>query len=220
MTLGTYLAFLAARYYKDLSPPPIALLSYYGIPSFKGPFFNSNHIIFGDQSQSREKLTSLLASKDIYTGHTPASRSFELASLNKDLTPSKSYQTPKDNPELDSGLLRPDLYDYYVQENLYPDIFQTVEKDVELGPKFPKCVLLHGNNDPDVPLSVSEAFIQEVGEETASLIVVPVEGHCFDDGFFIDDESVEMRAVKEAWQLLDIVVRDTEGQGIRDFVKS
>lgn len=216
---GTYLAFLAARHYKELSPPPIALLSYYGIPSFKHPFFNTNHIIWGDQPQPREKFAALLDSKQVYTGYTSVSRSFDLASLDEELKPNKSYQQPVDEPEADDRLPRPDLYDYYVQENLYPEIFKNVEKDVEPGPNFPKCVLIHGDDDPDAPLSLSEAFVQEVGQDIASFVVAPGKSHCFDDGFFIDDEGVEMDAVRKAWALLDDVVKATEGQGVRDFVK-
>jgi len=144
-----------------------------------------------------------------------------MESLNTDLSPNKSYTKPADveDPEADKELPRPDLYDYYVQENLYSEIFNPVEKDVELGPNFPKCVLLHGDDDPDVPLSVSEAFVQEVGPENATLVVAPGKAHCFDNGFFIDDEGVEMQAVRKAWELLDGIVQDTEGQGIQDFVK-
>ena len=219
--LGTYLAFLAARHYKELSPPPIAVLSYYGIPSLNGSFFNSNHIIWGDQPQPHEKFAALLDSKDVYTGYTSIKQSFRLASLNEDLSPNKSHQVYTDEPEPDDDLPRPDLYDYYVQENLYPEIFRNVEKKIELGPQIPKCVLLHGDDDPDAPLSLSEAFVEEVGEENASLIVVPGKGHCFDNGLFIDDEGVEMRAVRKAWELLDAVVEDDQAQeqGMPDYIE-
>jgi pimeloyl-ACP methyl ester carboxylesterase len=102
--------------------------------------------------------------------------------------------------------VRPDLYDFYVQENLYPEIFKNVEVKIEVGPDFPKCVLLHGNNDPDGPMALSEQFVTEVGQNTARLVVVDGAGHCFDDGYFLEDDVVEMRAVADAWRILDDVV--------------
>jgi len=207
---GSYLAFLAARYHQDLSPPPVALLSNYGIPSFKEPFFNTNHIIWGDEPQPLEKFTPLFDDKEIFTGYTAPNKSFDLASLNEDLTRNTSFENPKaQEPQEGDNFPRPDVYDYYVQENKYPQLFNEIEKKIELSPKFPKCVLLHGNADPDGPLELSEAFVKEVGEENAKLIVVENVGHCFDNGLYLEDGGVEMKAVKDAWKALDEVIEGT-----------
>lgn len=66
--------------------------------------------------------------------------------------------------------------------------------------------MLHGNKDVDVPLEVSQAFVKEVGEKIAKLVEVEGVGHMFDDGLWLDDDSVGMKSVREAWALVDKAV--------------
>jgi hypothetical protein len=190
-------------------------LSYYGIPSFNEPFFNSNTIIFGDEKMPREKFAALLDHKKVSTGYTAFNQRFDLACLNDDLSPNTAYvkaagDQADDEPK--DEFPRADMYDYYVQENIYPELFKDIEGKLEFGKegrdwnKFPKCVLLHGNKDVDGPLELSQAFVKEMGEKNAKLVEVEGAGHMFDDGLWLDDDSVEMNGVREAWALVEKAV--------------
>lgn len=159
----------------------------------------------------KEKFSVLFAQTEVSTGYTSPSRRFDLKCLNADLTPNTDYVKPKPGDVIDEsdGLLRPDLYDYYLQENTYPKLFGKLEGKLEFGKegrewdKFPKCVLLHGTKDVDGPLELSQAFVDEVGDENARLVTVEGAEHMFDGGKWLDDESVEMKGVRETWALVD-----------------
>ena len=217
--IGTYLAFLTARYFDQLTPPPVAILSYYGIPSFNHVFFNSNTIIYGDEKIPKEKFTAVFEDSDVSTGYTAPSKQFDLACLDEDLSSNSSnfpYSEPQQAGEVNqeqepstAELPRPDMYDYYLQENTYPALFKQLEGELHFGSEgrdwknFPKCVLLHGTNDVDGPLELSQAFVDEVGDGNARLVRVEGAGHMFDEGKWLDDGGVEMEGVREAWALVD-----------------
>ncbi|KAH9209401.1 Alpha/Beta hydrolase protein [Leptodontidium sp. 2 PMI_412] len=209
---GTYLAFLAARYFDQLSPPPVAIMTYYGIPSFNHAFFKSNTIIYGDEKMPKEKFAALFDDTNVSTGYTAPSQRFDVACLNADLSPNTLYVKPtagEVDEEPSDEFPRPDLYDYYLQENTYPELFKELEGKLDFGSegrdwkKFPKCVLLHGTKDVDGPLELSQAFVDEVGDKNARLVSVEGAGHMLDDGKWLDDEGVEMNGIKEAWALVD-----------------
>ncbi|PVH69186.1 alpha/beta-hydrolase [Cadophora sp. DSE1049] len=209
---GTYLAFLAARYFDQLSPPPVAIMTYYGIPSFNHGFFKSNTIIYGVEKMPKEKFAALFDDTNVSTGYTAPSQRFDVACLNADLSPNTLYVKPKAgevDEEPSNEFPRPDLYDYYLQENTYPELFKELEGKLDFGSggkdwkKFPKCVLLHGTKDVDGPLELSQAFVDEVGDKNARLVSVEGAGHMLDDGKWLDDEGVEMKGIKEAWALVD-----------------
>lgn len=84
------------------------------------------------------------------------------------------------------------------------------EKDV----KAPKVIMVHGEEDEDVPIALARDVVGELGGERARVLGVRMgrADHDFDEGLFWGDEG--LREVGEAWGMLDCVVeREDFGGG-------
>lgn len=59
---------------------------------------------------------------------------------------------------------RPELYDYFVQERFYPGFFEEIEKEGIRGKgELPPVVIVHGDADDLVPMSLSTEFMEKYG---------------------------------------------------------
>jgi hypothetical protein len=200
------------------------VFSYYGSPNFHAPFFRSSRIVNPEPVKYSE-LTYIYDDKVVSTGLTAPSDAFDPTCLTPELKRNPKWvRSTEELPALAEGFKpRGWLYDYFVQENRYPVLFPDVWRDfsaVQGAAKgvardgFPKVVMIHGDEDIDVPLELAsdfEKFLKgELGDGSARLVVVKGVAHSFDDGLFLEDETPEMHAIKEAWRLLDNIVEKGE----------
>jgi pimeloyl-ACP methyl ester carboxylesterase len=208
---GAYLAFLAAAHSGKLLPTaPIAILSYYGVPTFTSPFFASSHVIY--ESLKKSQVSHFLE-EAVSTGITGPEDAFDISCLLDNGSPNPAYTKPKATREEEQPLQRGMLYDYLVQENLYPSILGNVGIDFKgeiwdttLENTMPKVVMVHGDKDIDVPIDLEREVISVLRENRARLVIVKRAGHNFDDGLYWDDKGLE--GVREAWRLLDGIIEN------------
>ncbi|TAQ84247.1 hypothetical protein B7494_g7429 [Chlorociboria aeruginascens] len=209
---GGFLAILAASRSRELTPAPKAILSIYGVTSFKNSFFSSSIVIGGATLITKERVSHLLSDTVIATGerdYPDIFYTFDLSCLKRDLSRNTAYKKPEfvENSEV---LGRASLYDYFVQENRYPELIGDVERELDAN-EGPKIIMLHGDADIDVPIELSQDLVKKVGDR-ARLVVVKGAGHAFDDGLFLEDkEKLGAKEIHETWGLLDeIIANDGE----------
>lgn len=187
---------------------PAAVLSYYGVPTFTAPLFSSNHVFW--ERLEKPQISQFLE-ESVQIGETGAEDSFDIACLNDDYAPNLTYVKPVANQEAELGMDRGMLYDWFVQENLYPDLMGMVDNPSKTwawlkdNSESPKIIMIHGNKDDDVPVELPTAAEKVFGKENARLVIVEGEKHNFDVGLYWDDKGLEM--VRSAWNILDTVIK-------------
>jgi len=136
---------------------------------------------------------------------------FSVDCLDSTLSRNFDYQNPPEKgPRIGYG--RPDIYDWLVQENLYPKIFEKVEGNFDLRERedeeAPKLVMLHCADDVDVPFACAKDYASACGKNTVRLVEIRGTGgdHMFDKGLFLEDGGEVLERIKEAWGFLDNVV--------------
>ncbi|KAI1123411.1 alpha/beta-hydrolase [Nemania abortiva] len=209
---GFFCATLVAHH---LQPSPLALLSITGIPTFRHPFFNSSTLI------PPEPFTTAQVQKyfdePVSVGSTPVADSmiFYPGSLTESGAKNAGFKRPKPacSPSGgDGGISRGCLYDYYVYENAFLPMLESVDLGYEWAKydpqsqklaDWPPTVFIHGNSDPDVDVDVPITAAGCLGSEKAKLIMAEGQEHLFEAACFLEDEGVGMDAVRRAIKELD-----------------
>ncbi|TFB03017.1 hypothetical protein CCMA1212_005478 [Trichoderma ghanense] len=212
MTKGFFMAALIAHH---CHPKPLALLSIEGINTFRHRFFNSS-ILIPDEEISHASVEKYIAGPVEVGDMKPDESTFVLDKLtpegakNPDFTPPKVPENASPD-ESNRGL----LYDYYTFNNSFVDLVGDVDPGYQWAKQpdakdrvaqWPKTVIFHGNNDPDVELNVSEDMRDCLGEDKVTLIVADGQPHLFELEKFIEDDIPGMDAVRQAVAKLDEVV--------------
>ncbi|KJZ68865.1 hypothetical protein HIM_11746 [Hirsutella minnesotensis 3608] len=146
-----------------------------------------------------------------------AKAAFSVEKLRPDGSRNPDYSTPPyDGPSPNHS--RSELYDYYTYKNAWLDMLGEVDPGyawaTEPSPvarervdRWPPTVILHGDADDDVPLSVSEQMRDCLGRDKVSLFTAHGQPHLFELTSVIDDDVPEMGVVRDAVKRLDELPR-------------
>ncbi|KAE9370886.1 alpha/beta-hydrolase [Stipitochalara longipes BDJ] len=203
---GAYFSLLCGH---NVSPRPIAILTYGGIPSISVPFFNSSKIM-GPPGKAPMQQAQIQAFLDeaASIGSTPNSRAFHSSSLNSNLSRNLEFVMPKDE-EGKGGLERLALVPWYIQTNAYSKKEMLGEVDKKLGDErwkdFPGTVLVHGEKDVVVPYELDVELSKVIGPTPAKLFTAKGQNHNFEVPLFLGDPGLAV--VEEAWAALDEIVK-------------
>ncbi|KAM0449997.1 hypothetical protein ACHAO4_006876 [Trichoderma viride] len=206
--------FMAAIIAHHCNPKPLALLSIQGINTFRHPFFNSSILLAEEEiphSTMEKYITGPTQSGD---DMRPDESAFVLDKLTPNGAKNPNYSPPEagsDNLSIYRGM----LYDYYTFNNSFVDLVGSVDPGYQWAKlpdakdrvaQWPKTVIFHGNNDPDVVLNVSEDMRDCLGEDKVTLIVADGQPHLYELEKFIEDDSPGMDVVRQSVARLDEIV--------------
>lgn len=152
-------------------PKPAAVLSFYSVPTFKHDFFRTGHI-FGDEPMKKDEMQPYLDENFFSTGSTSQQESFDIKCLSADGSQNMEYEKPQ-AIEGEGFPMRGMLYDWFVQENMFPDLVKGVDKgfEDEAWKTFPPTVFILAGADEDVPPSLSEMASVAIGKSEFFLLV-------------------------------------------------
>lgn len=199
-----------------LQPAPVALLSIEGINTFRHSSFNSSTLLTPEPLPDAEM--EAVISLPLAVGVSPKGNPsvFEVEMLMPDGSKNPNYKPPTPEVEVNPPKhSRGELYDYFTYKNSWLDLVGSIDpgyvwaKDggaKDRVSRWPPTVIFHGNEDFDVPLDVSQAMKQSLGDDKVKLIVADGQPHLFEGTKFIEDEAPGMEAVKEAVAVLDSLV--------------
>jgi len=209
--------FLAALVAHHLSPPPLALLSITGIPTFRHKFFTSSPLI--PSEPITEDDVAPFVSEPVTVGRHvfDASAIFSLESLLPSGRKSPTFQRDTKHPEgFTADPARGMLFDYYLYENLFLDFvggvdpgFDWASTDKAKLHKWPTTIFFHGDDDSDVDLNVCTSVVEKLGSK-AQFFLAKGQGHLFEKSCFLEDlgedRNAALDAVLKAIEALDRVV--------------
>lgn len=204
-----------------MTPPPLALLSIAGIPTFHHLFFTSSRLLPPDPIPEDDVASYLSRSpEDLTVGRHPWDKLaiFHLESLlpdgkrKEEFDGTKAPLPPGNDGPPERGL----LYDYFLYENLFPDLIggREVDRGFDSPPegKWPMTVMIQGDADDDVDPAVCRDVAGKLGER-AMLLVAEGKGHLFERSKFWEEVEVEegLVVVRKAVEALDEVVSGVLG---------
>lgn len=196
-------------------PKPLALFSIQGINTFRHPFFNSS--IQTAAEEIPHAAIEKYISGPIQVGEMPPDEStFVLDKLTPDGAKNPNFKPPV-APEAASsdGSYRGLLSDYYTFNNAFLGMVGSVDPGYQWAKlpeakdrvaQWPKTVIFHGSQDPDVELNVSEDMRDCLGEDKVTLIIADGQPHLYELEKFIEDDAPGMDAVRDAVARLDEIV--------------
>ncbi|KAM0247589.1 hypothetical protein ACHAQJ_009808 [Trichoderma viride] len=207
--------FMAAIIAHKCEPKPLALFSIQGINTFRHPFFNSSIQTAGEEIPS-SAMEKFIAGPIQVGDMLPDESTFVLDKLTPDGAKNPNF-TPPPKPHEDgsSVIYRAMLYDYYTFNNSFVDIVGSVDPGYQWAKlpdakeriaQWPRTVIFHGNNDPDVELNVSEDMRDCLGEDKVSLFIADGQPHLYELEKFIEDDAPGMDVVKQSVARLDEIV--------------
>lgn len=193
---------------------PLALLSIQGINTFRHRFFNSSLLLAEQEippSTMEKFITGPMESGD---DMHPDESAFVLDKLTSDGAKNPNYRPPK-TESTNRSIYRGMLYDYYTFNNSFVDLVGSVDPGYQWAKlpdakdrvaQWPKTVIFHGNNDPDVELNVSEDMRNCLGEDKVTLIIADGQPHLYELEKFIEDDAPGMDVVRQSVARLDEIV--------------
>jgi len=220
---GFFLATLTAHH---LTPKPLALLSITGISTFQHPFFSSSTLLTPKPLTDENMAPHLNMDGPIATRTAAGPTPFVLERLTSSGAKNTDYVPPKPEDEdarNGPGYSRGMLYDYYLYHNKFPVLVGSIDpgygpvfvesgEEKKLAPgkeDWPPTVIIHGDDDYDVSMDVSEHMVNALGEERVSLFLAGGQGHLFEREWFLEDEEDAMGAVRDAVERLVAIVQGT-----------
>ena len=185
----------------NLTPPPLALLSITGIPTFQHPFFSSSVLL--SPEPPTPSCVSPLLSRPVSIGTPIPSRPsvFTIDKLSPSGGKNPEYTRPKKEEEE-----APSLYDYYLYHNEFPPLVSPIDPGYPAPRAWPPTVIIHGNDDYEVSVDVSLHMQETLGEENVKLFVAEGQGHLFEEASWWEDGAPGMEAVREALGCLGDIV--------------
>jgi hypothetical protein len=198
----------------NCEPKPLALFSIQGINTFRHRFFNSSVQTAGEETpySAMEKFIT----GPIQVGEMlPDESTFVLDKLTPDGAKNPSFTPPLPHEAGSSGIDRTMLYDYYTFNNSFVDMVGSIDPGYqwaklpdakERRAQWPKTVIFHGDNDPDVELNVSEDMRDCLGEDKVTLFIAEGQPHLYELENFIEDDAPGMDIVKKSVARLDEIV--------------
>ena len=198
------------------SEPPLALLSLEGINTFHHPFFTTSTQLTPEPIPASEVSHLLQKDPPIMGPLSPGDpKAFYVDSLladgskNPDFKREPQPPAPEDDGKRESG----ELYDYFLYTNHFPVLLGDTDPGFSVPSsnpdaekvlaRWPPTVVIHGDDDYDVPFSCSKDMQTALGEDKVQLIVAPGQGHLFDLTLFLEDKN---EIVLEAVKLVDEIV--------------
>lgn len=192
-----------------LQPPPLALLSITGIPTFRHPFFHSSTLITAQPIPRADIERSLHG--PIIAGNAmeyePESFSIDML-LPSSAGKNPSYTHPK--PPVKKSVaeedvdLRYGLYDYFVHENSFSDMLGEVDCGFEWAEgksakwlSWPRTIFIQGDMDTDVDKDVCVHTANSLGGK-ANMFMAKGQPHLFEATRFIEDNVPGMDVVRDA----------------------
>jgi hypothetical protein len=191
-----------------LQPPPLALLSISGIPTFRHSFYHSSIQIppepIPKANIERFLHGPVLAGNAV--DYDPWSFSIEmlLPSSAKNQFYVHAKPPVKKSVAEEDAAQRSELYDYFVYENSYSDMIGEVDpgfewaqsKSVEWA-SWPKTIFIQGDMDTDVDKDVCVSTANVLGDK-ASMFLAKGQPHMFEAACFIEDTVLGMDVVRDA----------------------
>lgn len=205
---------MAAIIAHHCDPKPLALLSIQGINTFRHRFFTSSLLLTEQEirpSTMEKFITGPMESGD---DMRPDESAFALDKLTPDGAKNPNYSPPGTGPDAGS-IYRGMLYDYYTFNNSFVDLVGSVDPGYQWAKhadakgrvaQWPKTIIFHGNNDPDVELNVSEDMRDCLGEDKVTLIIADGQPHLYELENFIEDDAPGMDVVRQSVARLDEIV--------------
>ncbi|KAL7806398.1 alpha/beta-hydrolase [Trichoderma aethiopicum] len=206
--------FMAALIAHHCHPKPLALLSIEGINTFRHHFFNSS-ILIPEEEIPLASVEKYIAGPLQVGDMKPDESTFVLAKLTPEGAKNPDFVPPEKDAASDDESYRGMLYDYYTFNNSFVDLVGDVDPGYQWArqpgakervAEWPRTVIFHGDNDPDVELNVSEDMRDCLGEDKVTLFVAKGQPHLFELEKFIEDEVPGMDAVRQAVAKLDETV--------------
>lgn len=206
---GCFMATLICQHH---DPPPLALLSITGIPTFRHPFFNSYTPMAVTDPIDDDYLASWNAEPVTAEG-VPPHALFCLDSILPSGKKNHGYVRPKDM-EVDRSKVRGNRYAYYVTTNAFVPMLGEIDRGFEwaIGErerdnlrKWPFTVLIHGDSDAGVDVDVAMHVKACLGDR-AALFLAKGEDHLFEAESFLEDPDEKMDVVRDAVAELDRAV--------------
>ncbi|OHW95940.1 endomembrane protein 70-like protein [Colletotrichum incanum] len=204
---GFFMASLTAHH---LTPPPIALLSVTGIPTFQHRFFKSS-VLLTPEPITEAQMTHHL-SEPVSTGTTSANNP-QVFHLEKILpTGAKNsafniHPAPLSDDGNADEFPRGCLYDYFLYKNEYPTLvgdidpgyeWATLEAENARAEAWPPTTIIQGDADDDVDLSVSTHMVDCLDESKVKLFLAKGQPHRYEATRFIEDDVDGMDTVRQA----------------------
>jgi hypothetical protein len=203
---GFFVATIIAHY---LTPKPLALLSFTGIPTFRHQWFNSS-VLIPTEPIKEDEVEHLLA-EPVTVGTTPPSvfhLDMLLPSGAKNPGFEASSQLPFDRQCQDPN--RGLLYDYFLHGNDFLAFVDSVDAGFSWATDatnsklddWPSTIFIQGDNDEDVDKDVCISVAKSLGPK-AKLIIAQGQGHLFEGRSFIEDKTPGMDAIRLAIRALE-----------------
>ncbi|KAH7163412.1 Alpha/Beta hydrolase protein [Dactylonectria estremocensis] len=201
------------------TPPPIALFSISGIATFRHPFFNSSTLLTPEPLADADMAPVIAL--PLAVGKTPAGSpsAFVLDKLLADGSKNPDYQPPEEARRDETKPTRGALYDYYIYKNAWVDLLGEVDVGYDWArdasnkarlEAWPPTVIFHGDDDPDVPLDVSQQVQKSLGKDKVKIFVAEGQSHLFELISFVEDDGPGMGAVRDAFEYLGGIVAGIE----------
>lgn len=210
LTKGFFMAALIAHH---CEPKPLALFSIQGINTFRHRFFNSSVQTAGEEI-SHAAMAKHIAGPIQVGDDAPDESTFFPEKLTPDGAKNPNFAPPTPGAEYQENH-RGMLYDYYTFNNSFVEMTGSVDPGYQWAKRpgardrvaaWPRTVIFHGNNDPDVELNVSEDMRDCLGEEKVTLIVADGQPHLYELEKFLEDDAPGMDVVRQAVARLDEIV--------------
>jgi hypothetical protein len=205
--------FVASLIVHHAQPPPIALFSISGIATFRHPFFNSSKLNYLDGFDDVD-MTQFI-NLPLWLGQTPVNSptSFEVARLLPNGLKNTEFHQLEE--QLRTKPHRGTLYEFYINKNTWLDLVGDIDPGYEWAKKpenaarveeWPPTVIFHGDNDPDVPLGVSQLMQQGLGKDKVKIVVAEGLTHLFELMSYLEEDTPGMDVVRGALRCLDEIV--------------
>ncbi|KAH6609829.1 hypothetical protein Trco_003175 [Trichoderma cornu-damae] len=207
--------FMAALIAHHCEPKPLALFSIQGINTFRHPFFNSSIQTAGEEI-AHATVVRFIAGPIQVGDMRPDESTFVLDKLTPEGAKNPNFTPPKPHQAAAGEPCRGMLYDYYTFNNSFVGIVGSVDPGYQWAKlpdakerlaRWPKTMIFHGSNDPDVELSVSEDMRDCLGEDKVSLFVADGQPHLYELEKYIEDDAPGMDVVKLSVARLDEICR-------------
>lgn len=190
----------------NLIPPPLALLSITGIPTFQHPFFSSSVLLTPGPLSETDMAPHL--SRPLSVGKPKPGRPAVFTHDKLTSSGAKNPEYPAQEEKGEEEEEPPGLYGYYLYRNEFPSLVDPIDPGytTKTRPDWPVTVIIQGNDDYDVSVDVSLYMLDVLGDEKVKMFVAEGQGHLFEEASWWEDEGPGMEVVRDAVGCLEDIV--------------